>query len=73
MGIKRTCIRYEKVRARSAAGTRWALRCITYAKPKKVGKNPCADHRLKTKSGQSVYGRSPGLMRVKNGKCVRGR
>lgn len=72
MGLKRTCKKYKVVMARSAAGRRRALRCADLEKAKKVGKNPCGDARLKTRRGQSVPGRSPGLIRVRKTSCRRG-
>lgn len=71
MGLKRTCRKYKVVMARSAKGRRAALRCADLEKAKKVGKNPCADSRLKTRKGQAVPGRSPGLIRVRKTSCGR--
>lgn len=68
MGLKKTCVRYLVVRAKSAAGVKNALRCAEFKKASKVGKHP---HCPGKNAGKRLSGggRSKGLIR--QGTCSR--
>lgn len=66
MGKQQTCTRYKTVMARSAAGTKRALRCVNFEPASSVGKHPrCPTAQAgKRLTGGKGVGRSPGLIRV---------
>lgn len=74
MGLKKTCIAYQKVSARSAKGTRTALRCSEFAHkngPGWKGKHPKCPGQSEGRLQNG--GRSPGLIRAKGyPSCTRG-
>lgn len=40
MGVKRSCVKFKKVKARSAAGTKLAFRCVEFEAGRKYPKCP---------------------------------
>jgi hypothetical protein len=57
-GIVRTCVRFQKTKARSAAGKKDAMRCAKYEPARKVGKFPACTS-LKD-GGRSQWALRPG-------------
>lgn len=68
MGKSLTCVRFTTVQARSAKGTRSALRCAEFASAPRVGKHPYCPGKSAGKKLDGG-GRSEGLIRLKH--CTR--